>query len=46
MKCEDCEGYYNGCDTEVYTMGYDIDNCEDCPLFKSMKEREVQDERF
>ena len=39
VKCKDCKAYYNGCDTEVYTMGYDVNDCEKCPLFKAIEKK-------
>lgn len=42
MKCKDCEGYYNRCNTEVHTMGYDTNDCEKCSLFKPIKQRIVR----
>ena len=37
MKCTDCEGYYLGCDTEVFNYGYEQDKAEECILFTKLE---------
>lgn len=33
MKCTDCKNYLC-CDTEVFNLGYEQNNAEECPIFK------------
>ena len=37
MKCTDCEGYYLGCDTEVFNYGYEQDKAEECIFFTELE---------